>query len=158
MGISIVLYRVNKAEKFEELLNLEKQLESEDANSIDLYKMYGDLAIIFSNTVNPFNNVECIEYKILFGNQTRMNAGHNEVGGFIPTSEVLVINQWIKGKNINTREGFYKMYDNLDAEVKEELINMDSPDKEDLYAYVKELTGLYESAEVEGNSIIVCAE
>src|SRR5688572_20869027 len=101
MGISIVLYRVAHAEKFEDLVKLEHQLESADANSIDLYKMYHDLALIFTDNVNPYGNTGTPGYKILFGNPLRMNVGANEVGGFIPASEVKELNEWIKSKRLN---------------------------------------------------------
>lgn len=158
MGVSIVLYKIDPAERFEDLLHLEKQLESETAESIDLYKMYHDLAIILANDTNPYNNIHSIPYKVLFGIQTRGNAGSNEIGGFIPPSMVKEINEWIIERNLSSFRGFYNMYTALNDDVKEELLNIDSPPPEELFAYIHELAGFYQSAFEGGNSILICAE
>ena len=158
MGISIVLYRVGQAEKFGDLVKLEQQLESADANSIDLYKMYHDLAIIFTNNVNPYGNIEAPGYKVLFGNPLRLNVGANEVGGFIPTSEVKKLDDWIKSKSLNTQQVFIKMVRELSQEVLYELMETGDNDLMTLYSYVDILTGFYESAKEENNAVIVCAE
>jgi|SRR5687767_7023165 len=158
MGISIVLYRVGQAEKFEDLVKLEHQLEALDANSIDLYKMYHDLAIIFTNNVNPYGNIEAPGYKVLFGNPLRVNVGANEVGGFIPTSEVKKLDDWIKSKSLNTPQGFIKMLRQLSPEVINELIEIGDHDFMTLYSYVETLAGLYDVAQKENNAVIICAE
>lgn len=158
MGISIVLYGVQTAEKFEDLDGLEKQLEVSDAHHVDLYKMFHDLAVVFTNSVNPYANPERIEYRIIFGNQLRINAGGTEIGGFIPSSEVKEMNIWLKSNGFDSKKGFFKKFDALSEEVKLELEDLDSADPEDLYVYVKELTEFYATAEVENNSVVICAE
>lgn len=158
MGISIVLYRVGQAEKFEDLVKLEQQLESEDANSIDLYKMYHDLALIFTNNVNPYGNIDSPGYKVLFGNPIRMNVGANEVGGFISTSEVKELDNWIKSNSLNTQQGFIQMLRGLSPEVLYELVEIGDNDFMTLYSYVEILAGLYDAAKKENNALIICAE
>jgi len=157
MSISILLYRVSQAEKIDDLTDLEKQLEDGMDQYTDLYKMYHDLALIFSNSIHPYANPQAIEYRAIFGNPHRLNVGANEIGGFIPSSQIPEINAWIKEKGLNSPQGFYRMYDNLNADVQEELLEISSVPKEDLYLYVKELTDLYEAAEQGHNSIVICA-
>ena len=157
MSISIILYRVTQAEKIEDITDLEKQLEDGMDQYTDLYKMYHDLALIFSNSLHPYANPQAIEYRVIFGNPHRLNVGANEIGGFIPSSQINEINTWIKEKELNSPRGFYKMYSNLSPEVQEELKEISSVSKEDLYLYVKELTELYEAAEQGHNSIVICA-
>jgi hypothetical protein len=47
MGISINLYRVGKAEKLEDLKDLEDQIAQRADTKVDLYKITGDLAVIY---------------------------------------------------------------------------------------------------------------
>lgn len=157
MSISIILYRVSQAEKIEDLPDLEKQLEDAIDQYIDLYKMYHDLALIFSNSLHPYANSRAIEYRIIFGNPHRLNVGANEIGGFIPSSQISEINKWIKDNRLDTPTGFYKMVQDLSPEVINELNDTGSAAKEDLYLYVKELTALYNAAEQGNNSIVICA-
>lgn len=158
MSVSILLYRVGTAAKIDELVDLEQQLESGDARNADLYKMYHELAFVFSNSVTPFSDQKAIEYRVIFGTPHRLNVGNNEVCGFISSSEVVELNAWIKSNQLNTPRGFFKMYDNLSADVLEVMEEFSTAEREDLYVYVKELTDLYEAAEQENNSIVVCAE
>jgi hypothetical protein len=158
MGISIKLYAVGKAETIHSLRNIESELTA-CANKIDLYKMTSDLAVIFANKVDPYEGPMSIQYKILFGYYEPVTAGRWQIGGFIPSSEVSGITNWIKQNKIDSREGFDKMCAGLSCEVKQELKDMASPAPEDLFSgYVKPLTEFYFRAEKNGNSIVICGE
>jgi hypothetical protein len=158
MGISIKLYAVGKAETIHSLQNIESELTA-CQNKIDLYKMTSDLAVIFANKVDPYEGPMSIQYKILFGYYEPLTAGRWQIGGFIPSSEVSGITNWIKQHKIDSREGFDKMYADLSGDVKQELEDMASPTPEDLFSgYVRPLTEFYFKAEKNGNSIVICGE
>jgi hypothetical protein len=158
MGISIKLYAVGKAETIRNLRNIESELTA-CQNKVDLYKMTSDLAVIFANKVDPYEGPMSIQYKILFGYYEPVSAGRWQIGGFIPSSEVPAITNWIKQNKIDSPEGFDKMCDDLSDDVKHELEDMASPDPEDLFTgYVKPLIEFYFKAEKNGNSIVICGE
>jgi hypothetical protein len=155
MGISINLYRTGKAEKLDDLKDLENQITKATDNKVDLYKITADLAVIFLNTTDPFSNTNSIPYKMFYGRQVHKSINVGEIGGFIPSSEILEITKWIKSNQIQTFNGFSKMYDNLSKEVKKELEEMGAEDKVTLFnGYVKPLSVLYFTAVENENSIV----
>jgi thioredoxin-related protein len=155
MGISINLYRVGKAEKLSELKDLEKQIAKTADTRVDLYKITSDLAVIFLNTTDPYSNTNTIPYKMLFGKHAEQSVSVGEIGGFLPSSEILEITKWIKTNKVETFNGFSKMYDNLSKEVKKELEEMGSDDKVSLFnAYVRPLVVLYFTALENQNSVL----
>ena len=157
LGISIVLYRVGKAEKVEELLNLEKQMDK--LKSVNLYKITEDLGIIFMNTADPYKDEHALPYKVLFGTHVSKPIGDRVVSGFISTSEVVTICDWIKKTKIESFKGFSKIYDKLSSGAKQALIDIGSEDKKDLFdGYVKPLTEFYFAALKDKNSIVICGE
>lgn len=159
MGISIKYYRISKAENAKDLVDLEKEIEAAKDTVLDLYQMTLDLGIIFLNTADPYEDTNAIGYKILFGNYIREVTGDYVCNGFIPTSEIPLINQWIKEKQLESLEGFRKLFDNISDEAKEELIAADSPSVEDLYSgYVVQLVKFYDAAQKENNSVIIRGE
>lgn len=157
MGISINLYRVGKAEKIDDLKDIEKQIEKTRDTKVDLYKMTGDLGMILLNTTDPFDNEKTIPYKMLFGKPIRqkISLSIGEVGGFIPSSEIIEITKWIKDNKVETFDGFSKIYDGLSIEVKKELENFGAEDKVTLFnVYVRPLVVMYFTALENENSII----
>jgi hypothetical protein len=158
MGISINYYRVTKAEKVQELINLETLIEKAKLSKVDLYKMTEDLGIIFSNSSNPYSDTSSIPYKILFGHYCNIEAGYRTVNGFVPTSEIPGFVKWIKQNSLDKFEGFSMMCDNLSAEAKKQMLEIGGLDKRELYSYVKLLTTLYFEAEINQNSIIITSE
>ena len=159
MGISINLYGVSKAEKFSELRNPEKEINDPVHKKVDLYKMTQDLAVIFLNKPDPFEDINTIPYKMLFGNFIMETAGDRQVCGFLPTSEISPIVNWINSNKLHNQQGFFDMYNTLSAEVKKELEDIGSPGKEELYNfYVKPLVNFYLSAQKESNSVIITGE
>jgi hypothetical protein len=157
LGISIVLYRVGKADKIEELSNLDRQMDK--SRSVDLYKITQDLGIIFMNTANPYRNTDALPYKMLFGNYVEKQVGDKTINGFVPVSEVAAICDWIKKHRIDTFQGFERMYDSLSEEAKLELEDIGADGKKPLFdGYVQPLTQFYFAALKEKNSIVICGE
>lgn len=155
MGISINLYRLKKAEKLDQIKDLENQIAKTTDTKVDLYKISSDLAIIFLNSTDPYSNQNTIPYKMLFGNKAHQNVSFGEIGGFIPSSEIPEITKWIKTNKIETFDGFSKMYDNLSKEVKKELEEMSSDNKVSLFnGYVRPLVVLYFTALENQNSVV----
>lgn len=155
MGISIHLYRLPKAEKLVQITDLESQLKKTQDTNVDLYKITGDLAVIFSNSINPYRDRSSAYYKMLFGRKAELSTNYGEVGGFLPSSDVAGIVKWIKENKIETFDGFSKIYDSLSDEVKAELDEMGSDDKLVLFSsYVRPLVVLYFTALENENSIL----
>jgi hypothetical protein len=154
-GISINLYRVEKAQKLEDIKDLENQIEKAKSSHVNLYKITSDLLVIFLNTTDPYNDTHTIPYKALFGIKAYKQIRMGEVGGFLPASEILPITQWIRKTKIDTFTGFSSMYDHLSKEVKKELLEMGSDTKLNLFnGYVKPMTHLYFEALQNQNSIV----
>lgn len=155
MGISINLYRIGKAEKLDDIKDLENQIAKTTDTKVDLYKITSDLAVIFLNSTDPYSNQNTIPYKMLFGKQTHQSVSVGEIGGFLPSSEIPEIVKWIKTNKIETFDGFSKMYDNLSKEAKTELDEMGSDDKVSLFSgYVRPLVVLYFTALENQNSVV----
>jgi hypothetical protein len=159
MGISINLYRVRKAEKLDELTDLQVELDKANSSKVDLYKLTGDLCMIFNNDTDSYDETNTIPNKMIFGHHIEKIIGSREVYGFLPTSEVTQVVEWIKQNKIDTENGFSKVYDNTSKEVKKELEDWGSPDKAELYKfYVKPLVDFYLAALKDKNSIVITGE
>jgi hypothetical protein len=144
MGISINLYRIGKAEKIEDIKDVENQIAKTADTKVD-----------FLNSTDPYSNQSTIPYKMLFGKETHQSVSVGEIGGFLPSSEIPEITKWIKTNRIETFEGFSKMYDNLSKEVTKELEEMGSDDKVSLFnGYVRPLVVLYFTALENQNSVV----
>jgi len=157
LGISIVLYRVGKADKIDGLSNLEKQVDK--SKSVNLYKITQDLGIIFMNTTDPYSDTGALPYKMLFGTFVEQQVGDRVINGFVSTSEVATVCDWIKTHKIDNFEGFSKMYDSLSKEAKQELEDIGADDKRGLFnGYVQPLTQFYFAALKDNNSIVICGE
>ena len=159
MGISIVLYRADKADEIDDLSNLEEQMDK--SKSVNLYKITEDMGIIFMNTANPYSDTTALPYKMLFGNYVEMQVDTRIINGFVSTTEVVTICDWIKNHDIDNFEGFAAMFDNLSKEAKQALedIGVGADDMKGLFqGYVQSLTQFYFSALKEKNSIVICGE
>jgi hypothetical protein len=155
MGISINLYRLDKAEKLEEIKDLELQIAKRSDTKVNLYKVSGDLITIFLNSTNPYSNPNTIPYKMVYGNRALKSIDIGEVGGFIPSSEIPEIVKWIKANKIETFDGFSKMYSNLSKEVKVILDEMGTDDEISLFnGYVRPLAILFFTALENQNSVV----
>ena len=155
MGISINLYRLPKAERLEDIKDLENQIAKTRYTKVDLYQIASDLAVIFLNTTNPYLDQNTIPYKMLYGRKVDLSVNVGEIGGFLPSSEIPKITEWIKNNKIDTFDGFSEMYNNLSLEVKKELEEMGTEDHVILFnSYVRPLVVLYFTALENNNSIV----
>ena len=155
MGVSIILYRVPKSEKIDDLIDIDNQIALGKHTSVNLYKITGDLAVIFLNTIEPYDDPDTLPYKMLYGILEYKSVSVGEVGGFLPYSEVQEIVEWIRKNEIETLDGFSKIYDDLSEEVKLELNAIGTDDKIPLFkGYVKPLTDFYFAALESESSIL----
>lgn len=155
MAISINLYRLDNAERLEDLKDLENQIAKRVDTKVDLYQITEDLAIIFLNSANPYDDLNSIPYKMLYGIRAEQSVSVGEIGGFLPSSEIVAITQWIKNNQIDTFNGFSNMYDHLSAEVKQQLEDMGTDDPASLFnGYVRPLVVLYFTALENQNSVV----
>ncbi len=155
MGISINLYRLPQSEKLEDVKDLENQISISQKTKVDLYKITEDLIIIFLNSTSPYDDQNTVPYKMLYGKRAERSVSVGEVGGFLPSSNVLEITEWIKENKIETFEGFSKMYMKLSQEVKNELDEMGMDTLDALFnGYVKPLVDLYFAALANKNSVV----
>jgi len=159
MGVSIKLYRISKANDLNEVADLVTELKDAEENQVDLYKVSHDISMVLQNEIDPYPDENTIANKVLFGKRIERQIGHRHCIGFIPTNEVKPINEWIVKQGINTEAGFAKIYADLDALVKQELIDLCSPDKSELFkGYIERLVLFYKKAEANENAVIICAE
>jgi len=155
MGISINLYRLGKAEKLSDIKDIESQIAKTTDTKVDLYKMTEEMAFIFMNSTDPYDDTDTIPYKMLFGKRAEQSVSVGEIGGFLPSSEVAEVSKWIKANKIQTFDGFSAMYDNLSAEVKKALEEIGGDDMYSLYyGYVRPLVVLYFTALENENSVV----
>jgi len=85
--------------------------------------------------------------------------GDRVINGFVSTTQVATVCDWIKRHKIDNFEGFSKMYDNLSKEAKQELNDIGTEDKKSLFnGYVLPLTKFYHTALKDKNSIVICGE
>jgi hypothetical protein len=157
MGISIVLYRVKSASKFEQLTDLSKQMDKR--KSVNLYKVTQDLGIIFFNKANPYADTSAIPYKIFYGHFVERQVAFGTVNGFLASSEVESICNWLQTNKLDSFKGFSKMYDKLSPTSKKELLDIGADTKEGLYnGYVAPLYKFYFDALRDKNAIVFCGE
>ena len=157
MGMSVVLYRVAPVEDLDQLTDLENQMDK--LKSVNLYKIHEDLGIIFMNNPDPYEDLNAIPYKTLYGNYVSKEVGYRIINGFIPSSEVEKLCNWMREHNIDSFEGFSKQYDSLSEESQQALEDIGADDKEGLYTgYVKPLVDFYFAALEDHNSVVLCGE
>lgn len=82
MGISINLYRVSNAEALDDIKDLDSEIAKSADTNVDLYKIHEDLAVIFLNTTDPFDDTDTIPYKMLYGRYVYKNVSVGQIGGF----------------------------------------------------------------------------
>ena len=155
MGIAINLYRLSKAESLNEINDLESQIARTTDTKVDLYKITGDIAAIFLNTTNPYDDTNTIPYKMLFGLPIQQSVSVGEIGGFLPSSEIPEIVKWIKDNKVETFNGFSNMYGKLSNEVKQELVDMGSDNTASFFnGYIRPLVVLYFTALENQNAVV----
>ena len=156
---SINLYAISKAELSDEIKDLAKEFENSSSSKLNLYKLTEEMAVVFLNNIDPCNDTTTIPYKMLFGNSTLLYYEYPEIGGFMPTSQIASIIEWIEQHKIENFDEFSKMYDSISIECKNYLDDIGAIGKEDLYFfYIKPMVDFYYKAYKNNNSILFCAE
>lgn len=154
-GISIHLYRTDKAESIDDLKDLDEQIAKRADTELNLEVFGEDLALIFLNNTDPFIDQKSIPIRMMYGFRVQKSTKNWLIGGFLPYSEVVKIAAWIKENKFDTYDGFSKAYDNLSLEVKKQLLDFESPSKSSLFnQFVRPLSVLYFTAVENQNAII----
>lgn len=159
--MSIKLYKISNSDSIAEIdrIDLENQLRLGSKDIFDLYKVYEDLAVLLTNNPDPFDLTESIELKCVCGGFVdNLEVGDWNCVGFLSNEEVIIINHWIKEKQLDSKRGFMKHYNQLSDEVKETLEDYGSEIDELYDAYFKELVKFYKSVEKNKNSVVFCSE
>lgn len=158
-SIYLYLYGVRKAEKIEDIKDLKVELNKAKSTKVDLHRMRRDLFIIFNDTTDINSYENAIPSIMLVGNPVEDGAIESDVRGFVPTSEVSKVVDWIKHNKIDTEAGFLNLYQNASTAVKQELDVKGTPSKDELYKYyVKPLVNFYFAALKDQKSVVVIGE
>lgn len=159
MSVQIKLYHLPKSENISDIENMEAAIENTKDACVDLYKVYHDIAMVLSNSLDPYSPKHQDNCKIIFGNKIDVQIGRRQCVGFVPYDEISAINKWIISEKLNDENLFFQKYQSLNIEVKNELAEMYSPSKEEIdKAYIKPLIEFYKIAEENENSVVICAE
>jgi hypothetical protein len=157
MGVEINLYPVRKAQRIDEIDNLEEEIDQARDNAGYLYKIYHDLLIVLQDAADPYEDESTLAYKAVMGN--RIPDGYTwEHVGFVPFEEVEVIYKWLKELNIGTPEGFENLYNNRGEEAREELEYIGTDSWEEIYPYAEILVKVYDYAHEKQCAMVVLAE
>ena len=157
MDIAFRLYRIKGAEHIDHIEELEKELEIASEYYVDLHDFY-QIDKIVTNKVDFDKEVEkSIPFKFIYGNLEVQQVGKHYINGYLPSTEIKSIVDWIKELRINTLEGFYLMYDNLPDDVKDLLRNQSAILSPEViyYLYIKPMTEFYFDALKNNNSVIL---
>lgn len=155
MGVSIYLKRIGPAEKLIATKSLAQKLANPNTPTLNMESFGEDLAIVFLNRTDFYNDVKQPGYRILYGNPVDVHVGDYRVGGFLPGSEVKEICAWIRKHQLTAAAGFDLLYSRLTKEALDRLREIDAEEKNELYAYeVKPLVQFFLAAEKEKSAIV----
>ena len=144
--------------------NIKSVLVSEDAQSATLYKLYNDLAIFLSNEIDPNPKVSNVKTFISFGNPLNMesiqeandpNKGYHLVG-YLNKDDINELSEFIESNSLDNIVGVQKYYENLNADVKEELtILLEDRIVNELNSYLQIVIELINKCESDGSEIVL---
>lgn len=160
MGMSLVLHGIRDSDSIEKETDLEDQIESSPDDSVDLYKIFGDLAMVLTNSIRPFNLPDSMGFKAVMG---IAGEGHFEVGwrgvvGFLTNKQASEVFDWLKALKIDSEDRFLEFYDRLEEKVKQTLIDYGSEKDELFEGYLLPLLKFYEMIVNKKKAIIFCFE
>lgn len=157
MGVEINLYPVRKAQKIEEIINLEEEIDQAKDNAAYLYKRYHDLLIVLQqDAADPYEDESTIAFRAVMGNCIPDMPWEHV--GFVPFEEVEAIHAWLQELKIDTPEGFENLYNRCGEEARDELDSIGSDNWEEIYPYAQGLVKVYDYAYKMQCSIVVLAE
>jgi hypothetical protein len=160
MGMSLVMYGIRDSNSIQTENDLEEQIESNLDTSVNLYKIYTDLAMVLTNNVEPFDMTDSMGFKAVMGiaGKGQLEIGWRGVVGFLTNNQASEVLDWLKSLNINSEDTFLEFYDKLDEEVKETLSDYGSEKDELFEGYLKPLLEFYNMVVQEKKAIIFCVE
>lgn len=153
------LYAVSAQNSDEEIL-----IELTDKNpAVDLYKMYGDIAIFLSNNLQAYRKHNIKTFSV-FGNPSHKklfkeiyfpNEGF-QVAGYLMVAEVKEVSDFLNANNLTDKTAVVTYYQKLSDEIKEELeMLLDDRVIEELHAYLEPLTTFYAAAAAAGQAVVM---
>lgn len=144
--------------------NIKSVIVSENAQSATLYKLYNDLAIFLSNDIAPNPKVSNVKTFISFRNPYNLesiqetndpNKGYHLVG-YLNKDDISELIEFIKSNSLENIEGVKKYYENLNADVKEELsILLEDRIVNELNSYLQTIIELINKCESDGSEIVL---
>lgn len=153
------LYAISAQHSAEEI-----QIELTDENpAVDLYKVYGDIAIFLSNNLEAYREHNLQTFPV-FGNPAHKklfkevyfpNQGF-QVAGYLTVAEVKKVSDFLNAHDLTDKTAVVTYYRKLSEEVKEELeILLDDRVIEELHAYLEPLTKFYAAAAAAGQAVVM---
>lgn len=134
-------------------------IEQKNDQILDLYKVFHDLLVVLCNSTTPYENTDIPGYKGIMGNRQDLMIGYSQCVGFLSKQEVKDVYDWLKKSNLGSESGFFKHYEKLSETVRQELIDLSSPSRDDLFTgYISEIINFYQNASSMDQSIIVYVE
>lgn len=160
MGMSLVLYAIRDSDSIQTESDLEAQLEASLASSVNLYKVFTDVSMVFNNTAEPFSSADSFGFKAVMGisGEGEFQISGMPVVGFLTNKQATEIHDWLKSLNIDTESHFLEFYEKLDEEVKETLNDYGLEPQELFSGYISPLLELYDRVVKEKKAIIFCLE
>lgn len=157
MSISITLHRVSIAESINDIKNLKDVLYKEETHTIRLYKTdHPFLAIAFVNKEDPYEEFTHLGLKAVYGNLTEYEDYTLCIGGFLASSEVKLVADWLLDLNMTTPADFESYYDQLSPGVKQQLSEWNDAPLEGVFEnLIRPLISFYNEAKMANESIVL---
>lgn len=117
-----------------------------------------DLAMVLTNDVDPFSQIESIGFKSVFGisGTGEFEVGSYNVVGYLNHLQLQEVTNWLLSLSINSLEDFEQWYEKLDEEVKTTLEKFGT-DSEQIYeGSFEPLLSLYQKLVEEEKAALFC--
>jgi len=143
-----------------------KVIITKEAKSVDLYKLYNDLAIFLGNTVNPNPNNYDLRMLAVYGNPKHgkdvsiefNDKGISDFVGFLNFKDVADVAKLLNDNSLDKEEGVKKYFESLDTDVKEELeMLLDDRIVWELHGYFEPMTKFFNECLKDKNEVVIIA-
>ncbi len=158
MGMSMMVFGVKNSENIVEETDLFEQIETSENEAVDLGKEFMHLAMVLTNDVDPFSQIESIGFKSVLGisGTGEFEVGSYNVVGYLNHLQLQEVTNWLLSLSINSLEDFEQWYEKLDEEVKTTLEEFGT-DSEQIYeGSFEPLLSLYQKLVEEEKAALFC--
>jgi hypothetical protein len=158
MGMSMLIFGVRNSENIVEETDLYEQIETGENDAVDLGKVFMDLAMVLTNDVDPFSQIESIGFKSVLGISGigEFEVGSYNVVGYLNHLQLQEVTNWLLSLSIDSLEDFEQFYDELDDDVKTTLEGF-CTDAEQIYeGYFEPLLSFYQKLIEEEKAALFC--